>query len=114
MFPKKTLCALLALLLIGCSKSGGRVLGTEPAVAPIALVSTLKTATGPVTLAGTMTDKCPTAACWFHLKDTTGIIKVDVKAAGFTVTDVPNGTKMRVFGRYSKEMGEVEATGLRW
>lgn len=114
MFPKKALGALLALLLIGCSKSGERVLGAESAVAPIALVSTLKTATGPVTLAGTMIDKCPTAACWFHLKDASGIVKIDVALAGFTVSEIPDGAALRVFGSYNKDTGAVEATGLRW
>ena len=105
---------LLALTVMGCTQPGEHLLGTEPSMRPVCTISALKSATAPITLLGTMTDKCPTAACWFHLKDTTGIIKVDVKAAGFTVTDVPNGTEMRVFGRYSKETGEVEATGLRW
>ena len=114
MFPKKALGALVALVLIGCTPSGGRLLGVEPAAAPALTIAMLKTTTAPFTLSGTMTDKCPTAACWFHLKDTTGAVKVDVKAAGFTVTDIPNGAPVRVFGSYNKETGEVEATGLRW
>ena len=111
---KQALGALVALVLVGCTPSGGRLLGVEPAAAPALTVAMLKTTTAPFTLSGTMTDKCPTAACWFHFKDATGAVKVDVKAAGFTVTDIPNGAPLRVFGSYNKESGEVEATGLRW
>ena len=114
MFLRKALGPVGALLLVGCTSPGDRLLGAQPAAAPACLVSALKTTNSPVTLAGTMTDKCPTAACWFHLKDATGSIKVDVKAAGFTVTDIAKGASLHVFGSYNKDTGEVEATGLRW
>lgn len=116
MFPKPqvALVALAALVSVGCQSTHSRLLGTEQAGAVTSSVAALKSATTPITLNGTMTDKCPTAACWFHLKDTTGVVKVDVKAAGFTVTDIPNGAALQVSGRYNKETGEVEASGVRW
>jgi uncharacterized protein YdeI (BOF family) len=48
------------------------------------------------------------------MKDATGIVKVQLASAGFTVTDVPRGATVRVFGSYDEETGEVVATGLRW
>ena len=105
---------LLALLgLIGCATPGKRLLGSELAASPV-VVASLKSATAPFSLSGTMVEKCPTAGCWLRLKDATGIVKVDLKAAGFTVTDVPKNAAIQVFGRYDKKTGEVEATGLRW
>jgi uncharacterized protein YdeI (BOF family) len=114
LFPRSWAAVLLALLVLGCQQTGSRLLGTEQAGAQPSSVAALKTAKIPISLSGTMTDKCPTAACWFHLKDATGVIKVDVKAAGFTVTDIPNGAVLQVSGRYNKETNEVEATGIRW
>jgi uncharacterized protein YdeI (BOF family) len=114
LFPRSWAAVLLALLVLGCQKTGSRLLGSEQVGAKPSTIAALKTAKAPVALTGTMTDKCPTAACWFHLKDATGVIKVDVKNAGFTVTDIPNGAVLQVSGRYNKETNEVEAIGVRW
>nr|WP_246385710.1 hypothetical protein [Armatimonas rosea] len=115
LFPKSLAAlVLLGALVQGCQQAGSRLLGSKQAEAKPSTVAALKTATAPIALKGTMTDKCPTAACWFHLKDATGVVKVDVKAAGFTVTEIPNGAALQVSGRYNKETDEVEATGVRW
>jgi len=69
-----------------------------------------------VTLSGIMVEKCPTAGCWLRLKDTTGTIKVDTKAAGFVVVKVPLKTQITVMGNVINEGNEVvlAATGLRY
>ncbi|MGC4044212.1 MAG: hypothetical protein QM758_10475 [Armatimonas sp.] len=115
LFPRAALLApIVCLLLLGCGKPEPHVLGKELPAAPPISVATLKTATVPVSLAGTIVEKCPTAGCWFRLKDSTGIVKIQLANAGFTVTDVPQGSPVTVFGSYDKESGEVEATGVRW
>ena len=60
-----------------------------------------------------MIEKCPVAGCWFKLRDQTGVMRVDTKAAGFVVTDVPLHTRMRVQGRADTQ-GGVAATGIRY
>lgn len=115
LFRRAALVApLLSLLLIGCGKPESQLLGKELTDATYSSVATLKTTTVPVLLTGTVAEKCPTAGCWFRLKDDTGIVKVQLANAGFTITDVPQGAPVKVFGSYDKESGEVEATGLRW
>ena len=63
-----------------------------------------------------MIEKCPVAGCWFRLRDQTGTIKVDTKAASFVVVDVPLQQTMTVAGKVATEGNEVvlEATGLRY
>jgi uncharacterized protein YdeI (BOF family) len=63
-----------------------------------------------------MTEKCPSAACWFRLKDDTGSVKVDLKSAGFTVSDVAVGTTVTVAGTLQRtaDGGVLDATGLRY
>lgn len=69
-----------------------------------------------VTLRGTLVEKCPTAGCWFILKDPTGVIKVDTKAAGFVVTKLPLQTAVTVSGKvvYQDDVAFLNATGLRY
>ena len=71
---------------------------------------------GAVTVRGTMIEKCPTAGCWFMLQDNTGRVRVDLKAAGFVVTDVPTGGTVCVTGRLRREDEEpvVVASGARF
>lgn len=62
-----------------------------------------------------MIEKCPVAGCWFIVKDATGAIKVDTKAAGFTVTDVPLNTIVTVNGRLTGSGERVlAADGVRY
>lgn len=108
--------ALLALAAGGCCPPGGNLLGKEFGAAPVVAVRDARAARAPVTLRGTMTEKCPVAACWFRLKDRTGVMKVDLKAAGFTVTDVPEGAEVTVSGIIDRreDPPSLVATGLRW
>lgn len=68
-----------------------------------------------VVLRGTMKLKCPTAGCWFMLEDSTGIIKVDTKSAGFVMVDIPVNSLLLVAGGVVTNGSEriIEATGLR-
>jgi len=62
-----------------------------------------------------MIEKCPTAGCWFRLRDSTGVIKVDTKSAGFVVVDVPLEAKITVAGRVLTDGNDaqIEATGIQ-
>src|SRR6478672_3326638 len=44
-----------------------------------------------VAVTGRMTDRCPTAGCWFYLNDGTGDLRVDAREGGFSVLGVPVG-----------------------
>lgn len=111
------LCGIVSLLLIGCGGKAEHVLGAAPAKEATSDVKTLTAASvsGPVTLQGEMVEKCPVAGCWFMLKDKTGVVRVDTKAAGFVVSEVPLHTKMVVSGTVTKgtETG-IAATGVRY
>lgn len=63
-----------------------------------------------------MFEKCPVAGCWFRLRDRTGTIKVDTKAAGFVVVKVPLATTVTVSGKVVADGDEVmiEAAGVRY
>ena len=61
-----------------------------------------------------MIEKCPTAGCWFMLRDQSGVVRVDTKAAGFVVSDIPLNTKVTVAGKVkSTAERQIAATGLR-
>jgi uncharacterized protein YdeI (BOF family) len=100
----------------GCASGPKTTLGTVAETAPVVAVRDVKEKEGTITLRGTMVEKCSVAACWFRLKDDTGVVKVDLKAAGFTVTDVPTNATVVVTGIPVKGGDEVElaATGLRY
>lgn len=106
---------LAALALAGCSQQKGSVLGKSPDGGQIVAVNQLKPASTPVTLHGTMIEKCPVAGCWFMLRDKTGVVKVDTKHSGFTVTNVPVNAEVTVAGTV-KEAGErvVVASGMSY
>jgi uncharacterized protein YdeI (BOF family) len=109
------LCAVLTSS--GCHRPHGTVLGKAPTGEPRTVLAIRAGDTPPqVTLSGVMVEKCPTAGCWLRLKDSTGIIKVDTKAAGFVVVDVPIQTKITVMGKVVTEGDEVivAAIGLRY
>lgn len=110
------LVGLEILTAIGCSTAPRTTLGSVAEAAPGIAVRNLSEAKETITLRGTMVEKCSVAACWFRLQDDTGIVKVDLAAAGFTVTDVPVNTTVVVTGKPRKVGGETEldATGLRY
>ena len=67
-------------------------------------------------LTGRMTERCPTAGCWFYLSDGTGDLRVDAQEGGFSVLGLPMGARLTVFGRVVREPGEdpqLEAVGAR-
>lgn len=105
------------LLTVGCRPRSSVTLGQAP-VGQAGSVASLKTA-GPaeaVVLTGLMIEKCPVAGCWFRLQDETGVIKVDTKAAGFVVAEVPVKSRMVVSGKLvaDGDTFSIEATGVRY
>ena len=115
----KLFCGLLigAVLASGCGKPKGTVLGKDPrGTEQTVLAIRAGTAPAQFTLNGAMIEKCPTAGCWFRLRDATGVIKVDTKSAGFVVVDVPLETKVTVAGKVVADGQDVqiEATGIRY
>lgn len=107
----------VAALLAGCAPST-TLLGVDPAgVATVTVRHVLdEKPKERVTLRGEMVEKCPTAGCWFRLRDDTGAVKVDLKGAGLTVADVPAGTRVTVVGvrRVSGGETDFDAVGLRY
>ncbi len=103
------------MLLAGCHAAAPTVLGTAPATGDVVTVvqAARLTTNAPVTLQGEMIEKCPVAGCWFKLRDQTGVMRVDTKAAGFVVSDVPLHAQLRVQGR-ADAAGGVNATGVRY
>ncbi|MFO1511808.1 MAG: hypothetical protein U1F83_02675 [Verrucomicrobiota bacterium] len=105
------------LLVAGCGKSSGKVLGKAPKGKTDSVLSVKGGITAPqVVLSGVMIEKCPTAGCWFRLRDDTGVIKVDTKLAGFVVVDVPVDSKVTVGGKVIADGNDVqiEATGIQF
>jgi uncharacterized protein YdeI (BOF family) len=105
------------LLLGGCAGHRSEVRGRPPSGPPVTVARLAGARTnGTVTVHGTMIEKCPTAGCWFVLQDDTGRVRVDLKAAGFVVTDVPTGGAVSVTGRLRRDAEEpvVVASGARF
>lgn len=104
-------------LLGGCSRPQGKVLGKAPTGKTYHVIS-VKAGTTPlkVTISGVMIEKCPTAGCWFRLRDKSGVIKVDTKSAGFVVVNVPLDSKVTVSGKVVSAGDDVtlDATGIRF
>jgi len=110
------LSILSVLLLAGCGSRQNSVLGKAPDAQSLTEVRLLSAKAGSaVTVQGEMVEKCPVAGCWFMLRDKTGIVRVDTKAAGFVVSEVPLHTQMTVSGTVDagSEIG-VKATGVRY
>ena len=104
-------------LLAGCGSSESHGLGAKFAETDPAPIQTLavKASAAPVVVRGEMIEKCPVAGCWFVLKDKTGVVKVDTKAAGFVVTDVPLHSKLTVSGTLTPgAQPGIAATGIRY
>ena len=105
------------LLLTGCSRQTGTVLGKPPKGEAKTILAVKAGDTAPqVTLSGVMFEKCPVAGCWFRIRDHTGEIKVDTKSAGFVVVNVPLEKQVKVSGKIATDGDEVilEATGLSY
>lgn len=105
---------LLLFLLSSCDVRPVHTLGVAPAASPTP-VANLKPSAQPIVVQGTLTEKCPIPGCWFLLRDKTGVVKVDTKAAGFVAADVPVGATVTVTGtlRTTPER-RVAATGMRY
>jgi len=104
-------------LVAGCGKPSGKVLGKAPKGKTDNVLSVKGGTTAPqVVLSGVMIEKCPTAGCWFRLRDDTGVIKVDTKLAGFVVVNVPVDSKVTVAGKVIADGDDVqiEATGIQY
>lgn len=105
------------LALAGCSPKQAHVLGVAPVAQAGSTVSSLakSPASAKVTVQGEMIEKCPVAGCWFILRDKTGTVRVDTKAAGFVVSSVPLHTQMTVSGTVvpGAQPG-LAATGVRY
>ena len=63
-----------------------------------------------------MVEKCPVSGCWLRLKDTSGIVKVDLRAMGFSAAEIPVGTTLTIIGTKEAAGGETSiiASGLRY
>lgn len=110
--------AALLPALAGCQSHGAEsVLGKAPSgpAHTVAEIQTLPKGT-PVLLTGEMVEKCPAAGCWFDVRDKTGVVRVDTKAAGFVVLEVPLHKTVTVAGSTSANGDErgVSATGVRY
>jgi uncharacterized protein YdeI (BOF family) len=109
---------LAMVVLAGCNGSvsaAPHTMGKPPAEGPIVAVADVKPLGTPVTVHGTMIEKCPVAGCWFMLRDKSGVIKIDTKNAGFVVSEVPVNTEVTVTGVPAKS-GErrIAASGMRY
>ena len=107
----------ICLFVAGCSSKPSTVLGEPPRSPPQTIVAAREARPASVvTLEGVLIEKCPVAGCWFRLRDQSGVIKVDTKAAGFVVTSVPLNTRLTVVGKMTAPADEptLEATGLRY
>ena len=111
--------ALGTVLLAGCTLAGGTVLGASPAtdseVRTTAAARSLPEGT-PLVVKGELIEKCPVAGCWFVIKDDKGTVKVDTKASGFVVVDVPLHRTLTVTGKTSgkDDLRVVDASGVRY
>jgi uncharacterized protein YdeI (BOF family) len=111
---RRLMPALGVFALWGCAHASGSVLGKDPGDGAPRAIRDLKP-NDQALLTGTMIEKCPTAGCWFMLKDSTGVVRVDTKSAGFTVTDVAVNSKVTVRGAVKSGSERiVVASGLRY
>lgn len=96
-------------------------LGRPPSGAVIATVAELRqnpTAFSGkmVAVTGQLTQKCPTAGCWFYLNDGTGDLRVDARPGSFSVSSLPVGARVTVYGKLVRESGadlQIAAVGVR-
>ncbi len=108
------LVLLLLLAVTGCARQPVQM-GHVLTINTVTAIRDIQPSSTPVTIHGTMTDKCPVAGCWFKVRDRSGVVKVDTKAAGFVVVDVPLGSQVTVSGTYQTTPERLFlATGLRY
>ena len=106
---------LVFLALAGCGRQPAQTMGSAAAFGPVTAIRDLKPTAAPVTIRGTMIEKCPVAGCWFKVQDSSGVLKVDTKTAGFVVVDVPVGSRVTVSGKFQVEPErEISALGVRY
>jgi len=110
------LCLVPATLIAGCHDTTMKAMGAPLASASLITVKEITAAKGKTVLVkGTMIEKCPVAGCWFKLQDKSGIVKIDTKAAGFVVTEIPLNTEITVSGKVEDGASpSVLATGIRY
>jgi hypothetical protein len=67
-------------------------------------------------LRGEMIEKCPTAGCWFILRDGKGTMKIDLAAAGIVAIDVPVHSTVTGGGKTagSGDSRFLDATGFQY
>ena len=105
---------LVFLALAGCGRQPAQTMGSTAAFGPVTAIRDLKPA-ALVTIRGTMIEKCPVAGCWFKVQDSSGVLKVDTKTAGFVVVDVPVGSRVTVSGKFqAAPEREISALGVRY
>lgn len=111
---KSAILIVLLILWAGCARKesvlGHFESGEAITVAKASAVESKK----PIEITGKVVEKCPVAGCWFYLEDATGRIKVDTKAAGFVVLEVPLGREVKVSGRLSRDgvNQQIDAAGM--
>ena len=109
------LVPVVLIALAGCVQQPAQILGNGSAFGAVTSIRDLKSSAAPVTIQGTMIEKCPVAGCWFKVQDPTGVLKVDTKTAGFVVVDVPVGSRVTVSGRLqAAPERQISALGVRY
>jgi uncharacterized protein YdeI (BOF family) len=103
--------------MAGCGHQPETTRGAALPVVAVSTVAQLAKAkpAQPLLVRGEMIEKCPVAGCWFMLRDKTGVVRVDTKAAGFVVSDVPLHTTITVAGKVTPGVqASLAATGIRY
>lgn len=108
--------AFLWIFAAGCHHAAPKTMGAPLASASFITVKEIKASKGKtVLIKGTMVEKCPVSGCWFKLKDGGGIVKIDAKAAGFVVTEIPLHTEITASGKViDADNPTILATGIRY
>jgi hypothetical protein len=115
---RRVLIIVCLLMLAACwtawslrAASSSRELGHPPRTATPATIAAIRRdptafAGQMLALTGQMTERCPTAGCWFYLNDGTGDLRVDLGAGNFSVSGLPVGARLTVYGKVIQEPGE--------
>jgi hypothetical protein len=115
---RRVLIIVCLLMLAACwtawslhAASTSRELGHPPQTAIAATVAAIRRnpsvfAGKNLSLTGRMTERCPTAGCWFYINDGTGDLRVDLGDGNFSVSGLRVGARLTVFGTVLQEPGE--------
>jgi uncharacterized protein YdeI (BOF family) len=110
--------ALGTVLQVGCTPTGGTVLGASPEAGDLRTTADARSLPEGTSLLikGELVEKCPVSGCWFVIKDDKGTVKVDTKASGFVVVDVPLHRTLTVTGKTAGkgDLRVVDASGVRY